>query len=235
MIPPLKDLKNKLFNEDKCIHFLLNKQILKKSRACLQCNSSMYQEKKIFRCINRQCHKSISIFANTFFTRNKITCSDAMLIGYLWLSNVNYTVIQNVTNHNSNTIIKYIKLFRELVIKTLNNNDQMIGNRGVIVEIDESLFSNKKGEPGIWIIGGVERSEKKKCFFKVIKNRDTKTIKDIVLKHIKPRSIVMSDMWKGYKVLKELNMKHISINHGKNFVCPKTGGHTNTIEVNTFI
>ena len=63
-----------------------------------------------------------------------------------------------------------------------------------------------------------------------MKNRNAKTIRDIVAKHVRPRSVIFSDMWRGYKVIKELNMRHIAINHGKNFVCPKTGAHTNTIE-----
>ena len=114
-----------------------------------------------------------------------------------------------------------------MTIETLDHNEK-IGGRNVIVEIDESLFEN--GKEGIWVMGGVERTSEKKCFFKVVKNRNAQTIRSVIRKYVKPRSKIFTDMWRGYKNLGELNMRHISINHGKNFVDPGTGAHTNTIE-----
>ena len=230
MIPSLTSLKEELFDEKKCINFLFNKKIIKKIRICPICNSQIYRDHKMFKCRNRECNHSVSIFSNTFFSRNQIHCSDVMLIGYLWLNKSNHTMIQKTTGFSQNTITKYIKLLRDLIIENLDDNDEIIGGRGVVVEIDESMFTNRKGENGIWIIGGVERTLKKKCFFKIVKNRDKKTIRDIVRKHVGRSFIVMTDQWKGYHNLQKLNVRHFTVNHSKNFVDRRTGAHTNNIE-----
>ncbi|CAG8702019.1 7645_t:CDS:1, partial [Acaulospora morrowiae] len=135
---------------------------------------------------------------NTFFTRSHLQCSDAMLIGYYWLCGATYTVILNATGCATRTISNYMKYFRELVIETLDEDDLMIGGNGIIVEIDESKFCRGKETDGIWIVGGIERMEKRKCFFVIVDQRDAGTIRDIVSKHVKPGSIVATDCWQGY-------------------------------------
>jgi IS1 family transposase len=227
MIPLLKSLK--INNEDDCIKFLLE-NILTIPQICLYCNSQIYYTDKLFRCVNRNCRKSISIFNHTFFANNHLNCSNTMMIGYFWLCCANYTMIYNMMGGSPNTIVKYIRLFRRLVIGTLDNDDDIIGGNGVIVEMDESKFYSKKDEDGIWVIGGVERTNKKKCFFVVTKQRDAETIKRIVRRHVKRRSVIYTDCWRGYHQLRTLNVRHVKINHGINFVDQQTGAHTNNIE-----
>jgi ISXO2-like transposase domain len=227
-IPPLNVLK--IQYEEECIDFLFEEDILEES-LCLLCDSNVRREKKIFRCMNQGCRKTVSIFANTFFAKNHLNCSNVMLVGYYWLCDSNYTAIQIIMGCSSNTIIKYMRLFRRLVIETLDDNDQKIGGNNVIVEIDESKFQSRKGEDGIWVIGGVERTNDKKCFFEVVKQRDARTIDRIVNRHVKRGSIIITDMWRGYGNLRlNVRYRHIRVNHGENFVDPVTGAHTNTIE-----
>ncbi|CAG8793124.1 3875_t:CDS:1, partial [Acaulospora morrowiae] len=83
-----------------------------------------------------------------------------------------------------------------MVIETLSDDDSIIGGNGIVVEIDESKFSRGKETEGIWVVGGVERTDKRKCFFKVVDQRNAETIRDIVSKHIKPGSIVVTDYWR---------------------------------------
>ena len=224
-IQPLDMLK--IYHEEDCIDFLFEEDILEES-LCSLCGSNVRREKKIFRCVNRGCRKTLSIFANTFFAENRLNCSSVMLIGYYWLCGVNYTAIQSITGCSSNTIVKYMQMFRQLVINTLDNN-QKIGGNNVIVEIDESKFQSRKGEDGIWVIGGVERTNDKKCFFKVVKQRDARTIDRVIQRYVKRGSTIITDMWRGYGNIRS-RYRHIRVNHGENFVDPVSGAHTNTIE-----
>jgi IS1 family transposase len=229
-IPSLKSLQNIFYDEKNCIEFLLDKDILNKPRLCTHCNSSIYRDIKIFRCTNRNCRKAISIFAHTFFARNHLRCSDIILIGYLWLCGSNYTVIQNIMDCSPNTISRYTKLFRQLIIDNIDEEDEVIGGDGIIVEVDESKFHSRKEAGGIWVIGGIEKTEEKKCFFKVVNQRDARTIREIISRHIKPGSIVVTDIWRGYQNIEDFNVTHETVNHGENFVDPISGLHTNTIE-----
>jgi hypothetical protein len=49
-----------------------------------------------------------------------------------------------MTNQSPNTIVYYINIFRDLIINTLNDNDQRIRRLGIICEIDESKFEKNK-------------------------------------------------------------------------------------------
>ncbi|CAG8455356.1 1539_t:CDS:2 [Scutellospora calospora] len=65
---------------------------------------------------------------------------------------------------------------------------------------------------GVWVIGGVERTEEKGCFVEVVADRTADTLLE------------------GYNRLEGLSMTHNVVNHSVNFVDPVTGVHTNTIE-----
>jgi transposase-like protein len=236
-IPCLKSLENILFNEKKCIDFLFEKDILYKPQTCSYCEdeSPLYREGKLFRCINRQCRKSVSIFKNSFFAKDHLKCSDTMLIGYYWLCKINYTSIRHMTGHSSNTITNYMNFFRELVISTLEDDNNMIGGEGIIVEIDESKFCRRKYHrgcviQGVWIVGGIERTNEKRCFLEVVEDRTAETLHDLISRHVAPGSIVHTDLWRGYIGIERLNMIHRTVNHSENFIDPNTGAHTNTIE-----
>lgn len=234
-IPTLNSLQKILFDEQECINFLFDKDILYKPLSCSYCNSSLYREAKLYRCINRQCRKSISIFKDSFFAKNHIKCSDALLIGYFWLCKSTYTNIINITGHSSHTITNFMKYFRQLVINTLDNDETIIGGSDIIVEIDESKFGKRKYNQGhkvdgVWIVGGIERTSEKKCFVEIVSNRTAETLLEVISRHVMPGSIIYTDMWKGYQGIEKLNMTHSTVNHSQNFVDPNTGTHTNMIE-----
>ena len=183
----------------------------------------MYKVKKLlFRCSNLECKKAISIYNNSFFANQRLDCNDIIFIGYLWLCKVNYMSIANMTSYSSTTIVKYIKIFRELVNNSLVEEDFLLSRNRVIVEIDESLFKD------FWVVGIVERTKEKKCYFEVVKDRNTSTLRRIIEAHVKSKSIVFTDCWKAYQ-LQGLDIIHRKVNHsraqGETF-----GIHTNTIE-----
>ena len=233
-----KLLKEVLLDEKKCINFLFENDILYKLQSCSHCNSSLNinYKKRLYRCNNHHCRKSISIYKDSFFAKSHLKCSDIMFIGYCWLCGNNYTSIIRVTGHSSNTITSYMNFFRELVISTLEDDNHVIGGPGIIVEIDESKFAKRKYHrgrmiDGVWVVGGIERTDEKKCFVKVVQDRSAETLYGVISRHVAPGSIVYTDLWRGYgNFFNELNMTHRTVNHSVNFVDPNTGAHTNTIE-----
>jgi transposase-like protein len=236
--PELKSLKDIFFDEQNCIDFLFENDILYKLQLCSHCNSSLninYKD-KIYRCINKECRKAVSIFKDSFFAKSHLKCSDIMLIGYYWLCGCSYSSIINMTGHSPNTVTNYMNFFRELVVSTLEDDDNIIGGPGIIVEIDESKFGKRKfhrgriTNNGVWIFGGIERTNEKKSFLKVVHDRTAETLHEIILRHIAPDSIVYTDLWRGYTGISELGVIHGTVNHSQNFVDPNTGVHTNTIE-----
>jgi len=62
--------------------------------------------------------------------------------------------------------------------------------------------------------------------------RDENTLLALLQRHVKPGTIIYSDMWKAYNNLEHHGYFHGVVNHSKNFKDPYTGVHTNTIESN---
>lgn len=89
------------------------------------------------------------------------------MIAYLWLSGSSYTTIMNQTTHSSTTVSVYLNFFRQLVSETLQDDDELIGGPGIIVEIDESKLGKRKYHrghrvEGVWVLGGIERKGQKR-------------------------------------------------------------------------
>jgi transposase-like protein len=179
----------------------------------------------MYRYKNKRCQKSLSVFTNSFFAKNHIICSDILLISYYWLCKAKYTTINLITKHSSTTVVKYINLFRDIIVNTLTENDFKIGGNNIIVEIDESKF--KKNETW-WVVGAVERTPRRKCFFVVADNRDKETLRQIIKKYIKQGSIIHSDYWRGYSCITELGFIHKKINHSRKRLRGRI--HSNSIE-----
>ena len=68
-------------------------------------------------------------------------------------------------------------------------------------------------------------------FCLVVPDRTFKTLKEEITNHILPGTTIVSDCWKGYDCLDSCNeFKHLTVDHSKNFINPKHGANTQTIE-----
>jgi transposase-like protein len=114
--------------------------------------------------------------------------------------------------------------------------DVNIGGEGIEVELDETKIAKRKYHrghrvEGAWLVGGVERTPERKFFAVQVQKRDKETLLGIVADYVLPGSIVLTDCWKGYLGLDEINSyTHATVNHSKFFKDPETHVHTNTIE-----
>lgn len=125
----------------------------------------------------------------------------------------------------------------------------------VLIPCSLLSFSGKYGKrkyhkghkvEGNWVFGMIERlwdvnkSKYKagKAICVVVQARDERTLKEIIVKHVRKGSIVHSDLWKAYNNVGYYTddgivpyySKHLTVNHKKNYKDPVTGCHTNTIE-----
>jgi transposase-like protein len=225
-----------LFDEEKCINFLLENSVIYTSVQCPGCGGDTRRDKKVWVCRKSSCRKGVSIFASSFFAKTKLKCNEVLMICYLWLIKATYSVIMAATGHSSITVSDYTKFCRQLITEMVDDEDTCVGGQGIVVEVDESKLGKRKYHrghrvDGIWIIGGVERTEERKLFVEPVPNRSAETILNVLSRHIRPGSIIHTDLWRGYTNIEQvLESQHFTVNHSQCFVDPETGTHTNTIE-----
>ena len=69
-------------------------------------------------------------------------------------------------------------------------------------------------------------------FLKVVRQRDTKTLIRLMLKHVTPGSHIISDGWRAYREIDRIEFyTHDVVIHNVSFINER-GEHTNTIEGN---
>jgi transposase-like protein len=204
---------------------------------------------KTMRCPNSNCHLNGnrnsrwtgSIVAGTFFAQSRMQVDEIMRILYKWIIRATPTMVLIELGHSSETVSDYFNFCWELVSTDLRSNGgiEIIGGRGIEVEIDESKFAKRKYNRGhrvgdkSWVFGGIQCGTKN-FFAAVVGERTRAALLPIIEAHIAPGSIIISDGWKAYQRMNEYiegaDYDHRVVNHSQNFVDPTTGAHTNSIE-----
>jgi len=93
---------------------------------------------------------------------------------------------------------------REICAYYMNSkNKKNIGGDGLVVEIDENMFSKRKANigrvlPPQWIFGGL-CLETQECFLVKVDNRNAKTLMTAISENIETGFIIFSDSWRSYK------------------------------------
>ena len=233
--PSLTDIHDILFNEDACIRFLIENELLYTAGRCPVCNDFVKMESKRYRCRKKSCRHSWSIFRGSFFGLNRLKCNEVMLICYLLLSKASTNTILMLTKHCRQTIADYKGHFLQLIGTSLNEEDTLIGGNGMIVEIDETKIGKRKYHrghrvDGCWVLVGVEHSDQRKVFVKAVPDRSASTIVNTILNHVRAGSVIRTDLWRGYSGLENYSFIHETVNHSQHFKNPLTGIHTNTVE-----
>ena len=139
---------------------------------------------------------------------------------------------------SSKTAASFIQYAQQLVINAIDKNKEIIGEPGIIVEVDKSKFSTHKYHRGRvvaskkWVFGGIERTEERNFFAITVDNREAQTLDAVMRLYIDPGSIIYSDGWRGYIKLVEKGIcsQHESVNHSKNYVNHQKSTCTNGIE-----
>jgi hypothetical protein len=243
---PSYDSLDYLFNsEAETLQFLTDNNMLSiiYSKPCQNCYSPFTirpSKPKMMCCINRTCNTSFSIFKGTFFSNSHLSCNKLLRLSYLWLIKSSFESVVAFTNFAKQSISNWFSMLRELIsvdLQYCGNDNVKIGGMNIVVEIDESKFGKRKYNrghhvEGVWIVGGVERTDDRKLFAVSVPNRNAQTLAAVIANNVLHGSIVCTDLWKGYRDedLAPLGLTHETVNHSLWYVDPVTGVHTNTIE-----
>lgn len=110
------------------------------------------------------------------------------------------------------------------------------GRLGIIVETDESKFGKVKYHrghrvEGIWVVGGIEHTDERKCFLTTVPNRNAQTMRAIITRYVRPGKIIHMDCRRAYDGIPEWEMdySHCTVNQYRQFIT-EDGVHTNRIE-----
>lgn len=236
-IPSFSELSKIFQDEDACMDLLFSRGVILRERLC-ECGKLLQFQasRNGFRCGKKSCRKEYSLWKGTFFFKSHLGSHQIMHLGHLWLAGGCIRMVSQYTGHDEETVSDYMNYFRQLVEGSLTEDDQMIGGENITVEIDETKVGKRKyhrghAVDGVWVLGGVERTEERKVFLVEVPDRSAKTLLNILKRHIRPGTIVHSDLWKGYVKLEEaMDVVHRTVNHSFCFVDPITSVHTNTIE-----
>ena len=137
-VPSFDSLSHLFLDESRCFEYLVAEGILLLEKSCVCGRILAYQApRKGFRCPSRNCRKSQSVFAGSFFSKTKLPPNKIMHLAYLWLCKSSVTFAMAYTGHSSATICAFFKYFRDLVADSLDEIDYCIGGEDVEVELDE--------------------------------------------------------------------------------------------------
>lgn len=181
------------------------------------------------------CNYGVSLTSLTFFAHSHMPLAGICKFVSLWLENIKLVSIQRLLEiGGTHTVVDWAMFCREVTFDYLITNCTPMGGPGKTVEIDESMFGNRKYNrgrhiEGQWVFGGFDR-ETGNCFMVPVMSRDSATLLSIIRQWILPGTTIISDCWKAYDCLKYHGYIHLQVNHTYNFVDPTTGAHTNSIE-----
>ena len=177
----------------------------------------------------------LSIRHNSWLVDSKLKLEIIVEFMYLWSQAFSIKEIMHELRLTNKIVIEWSTFLRECCISTIIDASEAIGGNSVEVEIDESKFGKRKYHgghrvEGQWVFGGREKYDKSKLFMIPVANRKAATLKKLIKKWIKPRSIIHSDCSKAYSKLSQMGYTHVTVNHSKEFMNLETAACTNAIE-----
>lgn len=195
----------------------------------------------ILRCIASGCRSRKNLLFNTPFDGVKVHLNDVLLVIFYYCYDLRNYQIMGFSQISEPTIIKIKKIIHQIVKNYTLSQYSKIGGENIRVQIDETVIvrgrlirnpSNASDNipSSVWLIGGIEESEERKFFLKIIPNRQASTIVEILKEHVHENSIIITDGYPSYiPATRELNLTHVVVNHSTGFV-NVDGDHTNNIE-----
>jgi transposase-like protein len=237
-LPPLSDISSAIQTQEGALEYLISHDIIEQQRVCT-CGTILTPSLKraTFRCSASSCRSEKSVFSGTFFASAKIPCNKVLEIAYYWLAKASTKQITTYTGISAKTVIHYIHHLQQLTADTLESEDFIVGGDGIVVEVDETKIGKRKYNrghrvDGVWIFCAVERTPDRKVYVQRLENRNSNTLTKMILDHVRPKSIIITDCWKGYSDISERDYYHLTVNHSIEFMDSETFACTNSVEGN---
>ncbi len=180
--------------------------------------------------------RKMSLRANSFFSESNLSLSELIGLAYTWALRLSIVTAVDLVGISERHTIQWFSLFREVCSTRLIRDNHQIGGFGHVVQIDESLLVKPKYNRGHrreeqWVFGGYDVDDHE-GFLVYVPDRSAATLLPIIQQRIAPQTEIHSDMWQAYNGIPQLpqNYTHLTVNHSRNFVDPRTGTHTNHVE-----
>ena len=194
----------------------------------------------LWTCPEEGCTAQCSILTNTIFSLFRSHPRKVLFVILDWLLGHQRSESAVSSGLTKNTISRANILLRVCAYIIITRNPQAsIGGEGTVVEVDEAELHRRKAKRGRvkqagWVVGGVQRGPAgslKPCFFELVENRSAAVLLDVIRRHVKPQTTIVTDAWKGYTGLDAPNSQysHAIINHSTRF-SDGAGIYTQTIE-----
>ncbi|XP_067137839.1 uncharacterized protein [Centruroides vittatus] len=230
---------------DKGFKFAVSLGLQHIEEVCKNCSNScqiFYRHDRdscVMRC--KKCRRNSSAFEGTFKGKcGKISWS--RIFSFIWhyialeCSSTTSGIAVGISNKAA---VDWSNHIRFIMLVALHNMTSFkIGGPKKTVEIDETVICKRKYEKGRklkstkWVVGGICR-EDKSCFICQVNDRSEITLNWIISKFVNSGSLVLTDEWKGYNNIDDLEgveIEHRTVNHSENFVNRRTEDHTQNIE-----
>jgi transposase-like protein len=203
---------------------------------------SYLSTRRIWKCMNRECHKQFSVKTGSIFEDSPIPLDK-------WLTAV-WLVVNCKNGISSYEIAKDVKVTQKSawfmlhrIRLALRTGWGKLGGDGNPVEVDECYLGpdpqkmhrdrRNKEQSGlnprrkVSVMGMLDR-ESRKVRAQVIPNAKRETLQDAILANVKKGSPVYTDSWLGYTDLAAQNYVHETVNHVEEYVRGQV--HTQGIE-----
>ena len=120
-------------------------------------------EDRIWRCLDRNCRKTVNIRKGSWFERAHLPLAQAISILFLWSTEQMEWQIEAQVGVTRPTVVQWLQYVHDVCSTDLLQNPRVIGGAGHTVAIDESLLAKRKignvqGRPirEQWVFGGVD-------------------------------------------------------------------------------
>jgi ISXO2-like transposase domain len=220
-IPSFSSLSSAFTDQRACVNYLLQVGVIPTVRNCQSCSGTVSRspsQYKLWRCRNKSCRHSTSVFTNSLFEHSKVPCSTVLWLVWLWIGRCPISLAVSLTGVKRQTVSNIYNKISKMVANQLSPRDQIIGGQGTVVHLDESWFTAGKSErkQPLLVFGGVEDTPEARIFASVVKDRSHSTLLRCAKFHVRQGSIVVTDSLPSYNGFETgLNVTHVKVNRSQ--------------------
>uniref|UniRef100_A0A5S6Q3F2 DDE_Tnp_IS1595 domain-containing protein n=1 Tax=Trichuris muris TaxID=70415 RepID=A0A5S6Q3F2_TRIMR len=188
-----------------------------------------------WRCSRKVCRKEVTVRKGTWLEDTQLELRKVVMFLFFWSQErTSVKFCQRSLGMSKSASIEWNSSIRQIISRSFPRRQIVLGGPGRTVDVDESVFSKRKFNrgryrPQQWVFGAVCR-QTKECFMVPVPDRSSRTLLPLIRQHIASGSTIVSDEWRAYAALSSMGYAHLRVNHSANFVDPRTGAHTQTIE-----